>query len=40
MSPVTFTAVAADILHEKEVWLNSGKLFDAIRLRIAWGALS
>ena len=29
--PVTFTAVAVDIKKEKEVWLNSGKLFDAIR---------
>ena len=33
--PVTFTAVAADILHEKEVWLSSGKLFDAIRASIS-----
>ncbi|MFT4772007.1 MAG: NTE family protein [Cryomorphaceae bacterium] len=29
--PVTFTAVAADLVTEKEVWINSGSLFDAIR---------
>lgn len=29
--PITFTAVATDIVHEKEVWINKGSLFDAIR---------
>jgi NTE family protein len=29
--PISYTAVAADILNEKEVWMSSGRLFDAIR---------
>jgi NTE family protein len=29
--PIAFTAVATDIVHEKEVWINKGSLFDAIR---------
>jgi len=33
--PLKYTAVAADILNEKEVWMNSGKLFDAIRASIS-----
>ena len=33
--PVTFTAVAADIVSEKEVWINNGRLFDAIRASIS-----
>lgn len=33
--PVAFTAVATDILHGKEVWINSGSLFDAIRASIS-----
>ena len=33
--PVKYTAVAADIMHEKEIWMNSGKLFDAIRASIS-----
>ncbi len=33
--PMPFTAVAADINAEKEVWLNSGSLFDAIRASIS-----
>lgn len=33
--PIPFTAVAADINNEKEVWLNSGSLFDAIRASIS-----
>ena len=33
--PVTFTAVASDIVNEKEVWLNKGPLFDAIRASIS-----
>ena len=33
--PVKYTAVAADILNEKEVWMNSGRLFDAIRASIS-----
>jgi NTE family protein len=33
--PVTFTAVATDIQVEKEIWVSSGKLFDAIRASIS-----
>jgi len=33
--PVKFTAVASDILREKEVWIKSGSLFDAIRASIS-----
>lgn len=33
--PVAFTAVAADLHSGKEVWLNRGNLFDAIRASIA-----
>ncbi len=33
--PLKFTAVAADIENEKEVWINSGCLFDAIRASIS-----
>lgn len=33
--PITYTAVASDIVNEKEVWLNDGPLFDAIRASIA-----
>ena len=33
--PITFTAVASDIVKEKEIWLNKGSLFDAIRASIA-----
>jgi NTE family protein len=33
--PIPFTAIAADIENEKEVWLNSGRLFDAIRASIS-----
>lgn len=33
--PVRFTAVAADIEEEKEVWITKGSLFDAIRASIA-----
>ena len=29
--PLPFTAVATDIVTEKEVWINSGSLFEAIR---------
>lgn len=32
---IPFTAVAADIQAEKEVWLNKGPLFDAIRASIS-----
>jgi len=32
---ISFTAVAADVEHEKEVWLSKGPLFDAIRASIA-----
>ena len=33
--PVSFTAVATDLESGEEVWLNQGKLFDAIRASIA-----
>lgn len=33
--PLSFTSVAADIASEKEVWIQSGKLFDAIRASIS-----
>jgi NTE family protein len=33
--PIDFTAVAADIQHGKEIWMNSGPLFDAIRASIS-----
>lgn len=33
--PIPFTAIATDIRTRKEVWLNSGDLFDAIRASIA-----
>lgn len=33
--PITYTAVAADIINEKEIWLNRGPLFDAIRASIS-----
>jgi NTE family protein len=33
--PISFTAVAADIENEKEVWINNGSLFDAIRASIS-----
>jgi len=33
--PLAFTAVASDIVNEKEVWLNKGSLFDAIRASIS-----
>ncbi len=32
---VRYTAVAADIRNQKEVWINSGRLFDAIRASIS-----
>ena len=33
--PLSYTAVAADIENEKEVWINTGSLFDAIRASIS-----
>ncbi|MEN8176759.1 MAG: patatin-like phospholipase family protein [Pseudomonadota bacterium] len=33
--PISFTAVATDMNEEREVWLNQGPLFDAIRASIA-----
>ncbi|MFW2405058.1 MAG: patatin-like phospholipase family protein [Gammaproteobacteria bacterium] len=33
--PIRFTAVAADIAHEKEIWISSGSVFDAIRASIS-----
>ncbi len=32
---IPYTAVAANVADEKEVWLNSGSLFDAIRASIS-----
>ena len=32
---IPFTAVAADIVTEKEVWINSGSLFEAIRASVS-----
>ena len=32
---IPYTAVAADIVTEKEVWINSGSLFDAIRASVS-----
>ncbi len=33
--PISFTAVATDIAREKEVWIDRGPLFDAIRASMA-----
>ncbi|MBT3504408.1 MAG: serine protease [Piscirickettsiaceae bacterium] len=33
--PMAYTAMATDLINEKEVWINSGKLFDAIRASIS-----
>lgn len=33
--PISYTAVACDIIREKEIWINSGRLFDAIRASIS-----
>ncbi|QOR61521.1 patatin-like phospholipase family protein [Sulfurovum sp. ST-21] len=33
--PIPFTAVATDLVRQKEVWLQKGKLIDAIRASIA-----
>ncbi len=33
--PIPFTAIATDVVTEKEVWINSGSLFDAIRASIS-----
>lgn len=33
--PISFTAVATDLRLQKEVWLNNGPLFDAIRASIS-----
>ncbi len=33
--PISYTAVAANISNEKEVWIKSGSLFDAIRASIS-----
>jgi len=32
---IPFTAVATDIITEKEVWINTGSLFDAIRASVS-----
>ena len=32
---IKYTAVAADVNEEKEIWINSGRLFDAIRASIS-----
>jgi len=33
--PIPFTAVAVDLENEKEIWINKGRLFDAIRASIS-----
>jgi len=33
--PIKYTAVASDISNGKEIWINSGRLFDAIRASIS-----
>lgn len=33
--PMPYTAVAADVKNEKEIWINSGRLFDANRASIS-----
>jgi len=33
--PITYTAVAVDLLEQREVWFSRGSLFDAIRASIA-----
>lgn len=33
--PISFTAVATDIYEQKEIWMNHGPLFDALRASIA-----
>ena len=33
--PIPFTAVATDITHGTEVWMSSGRLFDAVRASIS-----
>ncbi len=33
--PVSYTAVASDIENEKEIWLNKGPVFDAVRASIS-----
>jgi len=33
--PITYTAVATDLIRQKEVWIQEGKLLDAIRASIA-----
>ncbi|NND67734.1 MAG: serine protease [Halioglobus sp.] len=33
--PISYTAVASDIVNEKEIWLSRGPLFEAIRASIA-----
>ncbi len=33
--PISYTAVATDINEQKEIWINQGSLFDAIRASIA-----
>ncbi len=33
--PISYTAVATDLQNEKEVWINSGSLFDAIRASVS-----
>ncbi len=33
--PITYTAVATDIVKQKEVWIQKGKLLDAVRASVA-----
>lgn len=33
--PITFTAVATDVVRQKEVWIQKGRLLDAVRASVA-----
>lgn len=37
--PIKYTAVATDIVRHKEIWLRSGRLFDAVRASMAFPLL-
>lgn len=37
--PITYTAVATDIVKQKEVWIKKGKLLDAVRASIAFPSI-
>jgi NTE family protein len=37
--PIKYTAVATDLMRHKEIWINSGRLFDAIRASMSFPLL-